>query len=110
MAEEYAPVMVFGRTVFAFSRGNQSMESLPESCINSILCFMEVEDVCRCACISRAWASCLHNDVTAKRVGSVQKIDCSGRNTNSMKSAEILSLKSVFPPVPLDSILLWVDC
>lgn len=56
--------------VMRYLFGAQVMEEeLPEFTIPGILSHLEVEDICKCACISRSWASWVHGGSIATRVG-----------------------------------------
>lgn len=46
----------------------QAMENLPQIAITITLSFSKVEDVVRCACVARAWASCVHSEPIASKV------------------------------------------
>lgn len=49
----------------------QAMDCLPNDIILPILSCLEVEDICRCGCIARAWAASVHFDPIASRVCTV---------------------------------------
>lgn len=68
--------------------GFQSVKELPEAAIPNILTFLEVEDVCRCACIARAWSSCVQHRSVVSRV---HKTNLSYRWQNTANVAALLS-------------------
>lgn len=48
-----------------------SMEDLPEFAVLTILAFMEVEDIGRCAGVARAWAACSKIGPVARKVNAM---------------------------------------
>lgn len=48
----------------------QVMDCLPYDVISPILSCLEVDDICRCSCVSKEWASALQCDpITSKVMG-----------------------------------------
>lgn len=50
------------------SFSEQGVDEIPHFIIPTIFSFLEVEDMCRCGCVAKAWASCLQLEPMATRV------------------------------------------